>query len=95
VSSVGLRARIVTVQNGHRHVGTVIYTIQEARQQLELEAELHQDWGWQVERFETPEHGLTAVHCYREVGRRRRSQSTIRKLSIDVYDPMTDHQSDT
>ena len=58
MSSVGTRCRVVTDQDGERHVSSVVLSPDESVDFLLTEAEMHQKAGWSVVMFER---GLVAV----------------------------------
>lgn len=47
----GERARLVTRQGRETHVSSVVLSPEEAADMLEHEAELHEQTGWDVDRF--------------------------------------------
>lgn len=56
--TAGTRCRVVTDQNGERHVSSVVFGVDEAVDHIHAEATLHEAAGWSVVRFER---GLVAI----------------------------------
>jgi len=48
-----LRNRIVTDQDGQQHVSSVLLTLEEAADMLDLETRMHEATGWTVTRYGT------------------------------------------
>lgn len=49
---VGTRYRLVTTQGGKPHVSSVVMSEEEARRDLDTEADIHEKFGWTVTRGE-------------------------------------------
>ena len=46
-----LRHRLVTDQDGQQHVSSVMFTLDEAADMLNLEENMHRETGWDVTRY--------------------------------------------
>ena len=80
----GSRWRIVTTQGTKAHVSSVVLSEEEAREHLDLEAGIHEKFGWIVTR------GADVV-----VARKRVAKGLLeRVLTIRETDPFDDHVSD-
>ena len=72
----GTRWRLVSTQGGKPMVSSVVLSEQEARETLEIEADIHEKWGWTVTRGEevvvcrklTPERMVERVLTIRAAG---------------------------
>lgn len=72
----GARYRLVTTQGGKPHVSSVVLSEEEARRDLDIEADIHEKFGWIVTRGDevvvcrklTPERMVERVLTIRKAG---------------------------
>lgn len=79
---IGTRYRLVSTQGEHEHVSSVVMSREEALEHLDIEAELHEQTGWDVDRIVSGRGDLEFILCRR--GRINR------RLTIRGFSPLED-----
>lgn len=80
----GERWRVAIIQGDDPFVSPVVMSADEAKEQVALEAQMHEDFGWSVIR-----RGDTECECHGLVGD---AAGIVRTVTALAFDPMSDTQ---